>query len=140
MSKPTLTGKSKTLANLIKKLHLGANPDEIKGKFKEVFKEVTPQEIAKIEEELIKEGMPAEEIHRFCDVHIAMFRESLEKEKTLAPPGHPIHILMEEHKILIKYAEEFAASVKGMKIEKDSVSASEKMKSLVHISARKSVA
>lgn len=128
-----LSDKKELLKNLIKRLHRGSDPEEIKGKFKEVFAGVGPQEIAKIEEELIKEGMPAEEIHKFCDVHIAMFREGLEKEKTIAPPGHPVHILMEEHKILLKFAEEFREVAKTVKAEKDSLQTSEKMKHLNQI-------
>jgi DUF438 domain-containing protein len=128
-----LSGKKELLKELIRRLHQGENQEEIKEKFKEMFKNVTPQEIAKIEEELIKEGMPAEEIHRFCDVHIAMFREGLEKEKTIAPPGHPIHILMEEHKILLKFAEEFAEVAKSIKTEKDSSTTYAKTKKLGNI-------
>jgi PAS domain S-box-containing protein len=101
--------KKEALKALIRKLHEGADPSEIKGRFKEVIKGVTPAEIAWIEEELIKEGLPREEVSRLCDVHLAVFRESLEKEKTLAPAGHPIHILLEEHKMLLRFVDELKA-------------------------------
>jgi len=104
MKKPL--GKKETLKNIIKRLHEGADPEKIKEEFKELIKGIESADIAKIEEELIKEGMPQEEIHKLCDVHIALFKESIEKEKILAPPGHPIHILMEEHKILLGFADE----------------------------------
>lgn len=104
MKKPL--GKKETLKNIIKRLHAGADPEKIKEEFKELIKGIESADIAKIEEELIKEGMPQEEIHKLCDVHIAIFKESIEKEKILAPPGHPIHILMEEHKILLEFADE----------------------------------
>jgi len=99
-----LSDKKRILKELIKKLHQGASPQEVKKEFQEAFEDVTPTAIAQAEEELIKEGMPREEIHRLCDVHIAAFRESLERQETLAPEGHPIHILMEEHKILLGFA------------------------------------
>ncbi|MDH5203877.1 MAG: DUF438 domain-containing protein, partial [Nitrospirota bacterium] len=101
-----LSGKKEILKGLIKRLHEGARPEEIKEEFREVLKGVTPDEIAKIEEELVKEGMPREEIQRLCEVHLEVFRESLEREKVLAPAGHPVHILMEEHKILLNFAGE----------------------------------
>jgi len=101
-----LIAKKETLKSLIKRLHQGEDPKKIKEEFKEIAKETTSDEIAKIEEELIKEGMPQEEVHRLCDVHLAVFKESIEKEKVLAPAGHPIHILMEEHQILLKFAAE----------------------------------
>jgi PAS domain S-box-containing protein len=101
-----LSEKKKILKELIKKLHQGASTEEVKQEFKNAFEEVTPMAIAQIEEELIKEGMPKEEIHRLCDVHLAAFREALERQETLAPAGHPIRILMEEHKMVLKFAGE----------------------------------
>ncbi len=96
--------RKETLKELIKRLHEGADPDEVKGQFKDLIKDLTPDVIAQVEEELIKEGMPKEEVQRLCDVHLAVFRESLEGGETLAPEGHPIHILMEEHKMLLRFA------------------------------------
>ncbi|HEX30863.1 TPA: DUF438 domain-containing protein [Candidatus Poribacteria bacterium] len=98
--------RKETLKELIKRLHEGADPDEVKGQFKDLIKDLTPDVIAQVEEELIKEGMPKEEVQRLCDVHLAVFRESLEGGETLAPEGHPIHILMEEHKRLLEIADE----------------------------------
>jgi len=46
--------------------------------------------------------MPREEIQRLCNVHLAVFREQLEKQKLDIPVGHPISILMEEHKIMLR--------------------------------------
>ena len=98
--------RKEKMKELIKQLHAGARPEEMKEKFKDVLKDADPVEIAQIEEELIREGMPREEIQRLCDVHLAVFREALEKEEILAPPGHPIHTFMEEHKIILQFAEE----------------------------------
>lgn len=97
------TGRKEVLKDLIKRLHQGANPEDIKKEFKDIIKDATPVEVAKIEEELVKEGMSREEIQKLCDVHLAVFREGLEKEKVLAPPGHPVHILLEEHKIILEF-------------------------------------
>lgn len=79
--------KKQVIKDLIKKLHAGAKPDDLKEKFKDILQGVGPADIAQIEEELIREGMPREEIHRLCDVHLAVFRESLEKEKAVLSPG-----------------------------------------------------
>ncbi|MEM2905122.1 MAG: PAS domain-containing protein, partial [Candidatus Bathyarchaeia archaeon] len=46
------------------------------------------------------EGLPREEAHRLCDIHLALSRESLQRGSALPPAGHPVHILMEEHRIL----------------------------------------
>ena len=96
--------KKKALKELIKRLHEGADPQEMKDRFEEVVGRTSAEELARIEEEMIKEGIAREEIHRLCDVHLAVFKESLEKDKSIAPPGHPVHILMKEHALLLEFA------------------------------------
>jgi len=118
---------------IIKRLHAGAKPEEIKEEFREMLKGVTSMEIVQIEEELVKEGMPREEIQRLCEVHLAVFRESLEKEKTLAPAGHPIHILMEEHKIMLQFADDLKSLANEIKGAKDFDSVGDEMKQVSHI-------
>jgi len=103
-----LAEKKKMLKELMKQLHAGAQPSEVKERFKQVLGSVSPLEIAQIEEELIKEGLPREEIQRLCDVHLAVFREQLEKQKPEIAPENPINILMEEHKILLQILEKLS--------------------------------
>jgi PAS domain S-box-containing protein len=123
-------GKKEVLKRIIKKLHQGADPEKIKEEFKEVLRGVTTTEISKAEEELINEGMPREEIHKLCDVHLTIFRESIEKEKMLAPAGHPVHILMEEHKMLLKFADELRNVAKELKAAKDFQRTKQQIRSL----------
>jgi hypothetical protein len=125
--------KKELIKEMIKKLHKGANPDKIKEEFKDVLKDTSTTEIAQIEEELIKEGMPKEEIQKFCNVHLAFSRESLEEQKILAPAGHPIHILMEEHKMMLNFAGELNDNAKKLRETKGFDSADEAMKHLNHI-------
>jgi len=125
--------KKEVLKEMIKRLHEEANPEEIKEKFKEVLEGVTPAEIAETEEELVKEGMPREEIQRLCEVHLAVLKEPLEKEKTLAPEGHPIHTLMEEHKILLKFTDELRNIITKIKDEKDFNSVTIEMEQIKNI-------
>jgi len=96
------------LKELIKALHAGAHPEEMKERFKEVLEDIGPLEIAKVEQELIEEGMPAEEVRRLCDVHLAVFRKSLEKPEIEAPSGHPIHILLKEHELVKGFVEQIS--------------------------------
>jgi len=101
--------KKMMLKEVIKQLHAGASPKEVKERFRQVLEGVSPVEIARIEQELIKEGMSKEEIQRLCDVHMAVFREQLEKQKLDVSLEHPINILMEEHKIMLQIAEKLSA-------------------------------
>ena len=87
--------RKKVLKELIKELHNGKSVDEVKPRFEELIKGVSVQEIAEIEQTLIMEGMPVEEIQRLCDVHAAVFKGSIEEihrpQKPEETPGHPVH-------------------------------------------------
>jgi len=110
-------GKKEVLKELIKRLHRGENPEEIKEKFKQVFGRVSATEIAQVEEELIREGLPREEVQRLCEVHLAVFRESLQEAS--AEGGHPIFILMEEHRVLLDFQEKLLGIIREMKGKRD---------------------
>ncbi len=103
-----LERKKEALKELIKKVHEGENVEELKRKFKENFGDVTSEEIVRVEEELIKEGFPRDEIVKLCEVHLAVFKESVERGKSEAgkiSPFHPISILVKEHEIMEKNAQ-----------------------------------
>ncbi|TFG31731.1 DUF438 domain-containing protein [Candidatus Thorarchaeota archaeon] len=96
--------RKKKLKQAIEKLHAGANIADVKEEFKEILKDASPLEISKIEEELIEEGIPREKIQSLCDVHLELFKESLQEPNADLPETHPIHILMTEHKIILDTA------------------------------------
>lgn len=79
------------LKAIIRELHAGKSVDEVKAAFAELLADVGPDEIVRIEEALVEEGLDPEEIQPLCDVHVAVFRDSLDEQQ--APetmPGHPI--------------------------------------------------
>ena len=100
-----MTEKKEGLKKLIENLHEGIDPEEAKKEFKEIIKDTGPDELAKAEEELVKEGMPREKLNKLCDVHLAVFKEQLDDKKILVPIGHPINILMEEHRLILEITE-----------------------------------
>jgi hypothetical protein len=130
-----LSGKNKKegLKEIIRKLHSGLKPYEVKEEFEDVLKGISSSDIVQIEEELINEGMPREEIQRLCDVHLTAFKETIEKDKTLAQAGHPIHTLMEEHKFLLQFCDKLKNVVQKSKAIKDFDLLPEEMKQLNHI-------
>jgi DUF438 domain-containing protein len=101
-----LEDKKAQIKEAIRQLHAGVPPEQVKENFRQVLEGATSLEIAKIEEELAKEGMKREEIRKLCDVHMAIFKEQLKKQQTDLLPSQPISILMEEHKIMLKMAEQ----------------------------------
>ena len=91
--------RREVLKGIIKDLHRGEDMEALKKRFREVIRGVEAPEIAKVEQELMNEGLAAEEIKRLCDVHVEIFKEALEERDRPQPPaGHPIHTFMKENR------------------------------------------
>ncbi|HHT97292.1 MAG TPA: DUF438 domain-containing protein [Clostridiales bacterium] len=86
--------RQKVLKELILELHDGKTVEDVQERFADLIKDVSALEISAMETELVKEGMPVEEIQRLCDVHAAVFKGSIDEihQPTDAEsiPGHPI--------------------------------------------------
>lgn len=92
-------GRQEILKYIIRGVHEGEDMEVLKKKFRELIKDVDPSEISRMEQTLIDEGMPESEVKRLCDVHVEVFKESLEKQEIpKAPPGHPVHTFMMENR------------------------------------------
>jgi PAS domain S-box-containing protein len=125
--------RKEVLKDILKQLHAGVPPEQVKERFQRFLEGVSPLEIAKIEQELISEGVPREEIQRLCEVHLAVFREQLEKQRFETPPTGPLGILLEEHRMLQQVAQkliELAERVRGARRLED---AKEELAQLKHV-------
>jgi len=102
--------RQKVLKELIMELHAGKTVEEVKSRFEELIKGVSASEISEMEQALIMEGMPVEEIQKLCDVHAAVFKGSIEDiHKVRKPdetPGHPVHTFKLENRELEKLINE----------------------------------
>ncbi len=125
--------RKEILKNILKRIHEGENPEKIKEEFKELLENVSEEEIVRVEEELIKEGIPREEIHKLCEVHLQLFKEGLETKEHIAPEGHPIYILMEEHRLLLKFSRELKEVMEKLKNFKDFDEVKESIAVIEHI-------
>lgn len=95
--------KHEMLKAIIRHLHDGGDVAEAKRQFAELIKDVDATEIAAMEQRLITEGMPQEEVKRLCDVHVQVFKESIEvKDVPQVPEGHPVHTFMVENRAIEK--------------------------------------
>lgn len=84
--------KKTILKQLILDLHAGADITEIAARFRALVGNVSAVEIAEMEQALIREGLPAEQIKELCDVHVAVFKSSLDAQTSPdTTPGHPVH-------------------------------------------------
>ncbi|MGE5618854.1 MAG: DUF438 domain-containing protein [Sphingomonadaceae bacterium] len=117
-------GRKTTLKRLIRALHEGTDPENAKKEAAGLLRTLTAEEIARIEGELVDEGMPREELERLCDVHLAVFQEALEREQAAAPPHHPIQILLREHELLLDLAADLEAVVEEIAAAPDQEAAS----------------
>ena len=99
--------KKSLLKEIIKKLHEGSKPEELKEEFKGVLKNVSPLEIPLIEQELVKEGIKASEIAKLCDLHVLIFREAVQNALKIddIKDGHPLKTLALENEAITKDAE-----------------------------------
>ena len=89
------------LKQIVLELHQGKSVEEVKEKFREAVKDISHEEVAAMEQALIEEGLPVEEIQKMCDVHASIFKESLDKKpEPEMIPGHPIHTFFQENRAL----------------------------------------
>ncbi len=94
--------RKSVVKQMISDLHAGKSVDEVKAQFKQAFDGVSASEISEAEQELIANGLPVEEVQRLCDVHAAVFRESLAEPQTdpTEVAGHPVHTFKLENRAL----------------------------------------
>jgi DUF438 domain-containing protein len=91
--------KQAALKEIIRALHAGEDMAVLKQRFSQLISGVEASEIARMEQALMDEGLPAEEIKRLCDVHVEIFKAALEEKDRPDPPlGHPIHTFMKENR------------------------------------------
>lgn len=95
--------RQEQLKEIIRELHEGKTVEEVKEKFAKVIEGVSPKEIGEMEVQLVKEGLPIEDIQYLCDVHAAVFKGSLEEiHHPDQMPGHPIYTMKQENEAITK--------------------------------------
>ncbi len=95
---PERERRQESLKSIIRRLHDGASVDDVKAEFDAISAEVDSAEIAAMEQALIAEGMPPEEVQTLCDVHVSVFKETLEEEPDVhVEDGHPIAAYLSEN-------------------------------------------
>lgn len=88
----------RTLKGVIQRLHAGESPDAVRTSLKELVCQTDYSEIMAMEQELIADGMPVEEIQGMCDLHSQVTREVLvQLAPAPLPPGHPVDTFRREN-------------------------------------------
>ncbi|MBI5743755.1 MAG: DUF438 domain-containing protein [Elusimicrobia bacterium] len=81
--------RKRILKEILAQLHKGLPLEEAKARFEREVGKVTSHEIFELEQSLLEDGVPAEEIKKFCNVHALLFQKDL--EKSMADPDSPSH-------------------------------------------------
>ncbi len=90
------------LKHLILQLHEGKAPDEVKPQLIKLLGRVPYSEVTEVEQELIAEGMPTEEIMKLCDLHSSAMKGVIDLTAAKSfPPGHPVDTFKKENQALI---------------------------------------
>ena len=98
--------RKETLREVIRRLHAGESVEDLKEKFGDAIRGATAGEIAEAERALIGEGVSVAEIQRLCDLHVAVFRESLDEEPPPESlPGHPVFTFQMENELIMRLLE-----------------------------------
>ena len=125
--------KKQEIKNLIKQLKTEKDVSRLKEKAKDILKNVSPTDLGLIEQEIIEEGTTRKEMRKLCDVHLEVMKESMGKPEINLKPGHPIHTLMEEHKMILDFIEKLKEVVKKIEAAKSFDRISKELEMLEHI-------
>lgn len=99
--------KKELLKSYIQRLNNGEDIETIREEFVNNFESVSVHDIINVEQGMINDGTPVEDVQRLCDLHSALFHgrteaeiyfEEEQKEKAILNPGHPVNILKAENR------------------------------------------
>lgn len=89
------------LKHMILQLHEGEAPEQVRTQLVRMLGQVPYGDVVEVEQELIEEGLPSEEVLRLCDLHHAALDGSIDlTQARTAPPGHPVHTFQQENRAL----------------------------------------
>jgi len=95
--------RQQELKEIVKDLHEGSDIKAVQKRFARLIRNVSPEEIAQMEQALIAEGVPVEQVQKVCDVHVQVFEQALQRrKKSKVLPGHPVHTYQQENRALRK--------------------------------------
>jgi len=93
--------RKELLKHMIMQLHKGEAPETVKTQLARLLGKIPYNEVVEVEQELINEGLPEEEILRLCDIHTAALKGNIDSEPSKTPPpGHPIDTFHKENRAL----------------------------------------
>ncbi len=121
---------------LLQELRQGEVSTETREKAKGFFQAVDAKTLGDLEQEIIREGVSHEEIRQsLCDIHLEVMKDSLVANRIEVTAPHPVHTLMEEHKVIVQSLNELGSLVQELKGKGDFAemgAALERLKDISH--------
>ncbi len=100
------TKRKELLKHMILQLHEGAAPEEVRGRLASLMQKIPYGEVVEVEQQLIHEGLPEEEVLKLCDIHTEALEGQIDLSGAqLIPPGHPVDTFRKENDELNKVAD-----------------------------------
>jgi hypothetical protein len=89
------------LKHMILQLHKGEAPDAVKKQLARLLGSVPYVDVVAVEQELINEGLPPEEVLKLCDLHTAALKGHIDPSAAPeVPAGHPVDTFRQENRAL----------------------------------------
>jgi hypothetical protein len=91
-----------TLKEVILHLHRGDAPEAVRGQLKALIADVESTEIAAMEQQLMADGLTAEQVRSMCDLHADVLKDVMAEPRAPkeVPPGHPVDTFRRENRAL----------------------------------------
>ncbi len=114
------------LKKLIFDLHKGVSVEETRKKLSDLMGSVPYGEVVRAEQELINEGLPQEEVLKFCDIHTEALKGKIDLSSArTVPPGHPVDTLTKENNAITEELNRLKKLVKEVESSETTADASE---------------
>ena len=107
--------RKRKLKELILRLHEGEAQEKVRHDLLSTLSQIPYGEVVEVEQELISEGLPEEEVLRLCDAHSAVLHGNVDLSgASQVPEGHPVDVLIRENKELRRVAGEIEDIISGI--------------------------
>jgi hypothetical protein len=93
--------RKEKLKDLILRLHDGESMESVRRELMRSLQQIPYGEVVEVEQELISEGLPEDEILQLCDAHSAVLEGNVDLTGIKdIPAGHPVDIMQQENREL----------------------------------------
>lgn len=121
--------RKKRLKTLILRLHQGEAEESVREDLLGTLSQIPYGEVVEVEQELISEGLPEDEVLRLCDAHSAVLEGNIDLSSAKQiPEGHPVDVLINENRELRKVVSEIENLISAISYDSGPVKDTEKFR------------